>query len=266
MGNKGFFFFFVLSLMACYKPGEGCLDPNASNFDLAADKNCCCTYPPLEIFLNHTWEDTLPLKFNDTLVVDGQKIILLDFKFFLTEFSLYENSKSRACVDSITFFAVFPNKTPVSVTTTDDYLLASRNKNTYEAGTFPFPGSYDSVSFMVGLPLVAQFADPNTLPPEHPLFTAAESMRADNRFLAASLNLVRLSAQPDTLQLNLHEPLSLSLSPPNQRLLVYPGFKARIPLTIKYDRWFSQVDFYQEDSSIIQAVVKNTPNAFIWGE
>jgi hypothetical protein len=47
---KYFIFIMLLyGLQGCYEPQEGCMDVYASNFEVSADRDCCCTYPQLRI-------------------------------------------------------------------------------------------------------------------------------------------------------------------------------------------------------------------------
>ncbi len=45
----------VFFLAGCYEPKEGCLDPQAVNYDVTADEACadCCTWPSLRLSVKH---------------------------------------------------------------------------------------------------------------------------------------------------------------------------------------------------------------------
>lgn len=63
---------FALLFSSCYEDVEGCLDVNATNYDLDADIICpddCCEYPELSIRFRHTY-DGEPLS-SDRFYIDG---------------------------------------------------------------------------------------------------------------------------------------------------------------------------------------------------
>ncbi len=46
-----------MAFTSCVMIDEGCLDPLASNFEVAADRDCCCEYPALTVSVLHRIDD-----------------------------------------------------------------------------------------------------------------------------------------------------------------------------------------------------------------
>jgi hypothetical protein len=252
-----------LFLPACYEPVEGCLDPAALNYDISADKDCCCEYPNLVLSIEHVIFDTLTFRFGDTLSLNGQAVIFNRFQFFLSDIHLKVGANTRSVDDQLTFLANTGGGGTEEVKETDDFLLASRNTNTYEVGTFPYPGNYDSLSLFLGLNPPAQFAIPESFPDGHPLSITSDSMYVDGNYQMLSIELVRFLPQADTLQLEVSEPLRLALGKPDGGFLqVLNGFDATLPLKIAYDDWLRDVNFTGGKQQIVDQIVKNTSNAF----
>lgn len=79
-----------LLLTACYEPQEGCLDPDAANYDLAADDDCsdCCEFPSLSIRIATVWDS---LTFDPASTYQdavGNNFELLNFRYYLGDLQL----------------------------------------------------------------------------------------------------------------------------------------------------------------------------------
>lgn len=88
-------FMMVLLISACYEPQEGCLDPNAVNYDVEADINANCTYPALSIAFGHNWGDTTFSYDATYLDENGEDYQIRFMGFFLRDFEvkLQENGE-----------------------------------------------------------------------------------------------------------------------------------------------------------------------------
>ncbi|MBK7805012.1 MAG: hypothetical protein IPJ51_01650 [Saprospiraceae bacterium] len=85
----------IFSLSSCYTRNEACLDTIATNYDVTADDDCdaCCIYPTMSLNVSHMAGDSVfsPQKMytNDL----GQNYQLLDVRFYLSAFDLYQSDR-----------------------------------------------------------------------------------------------------------------------------------------------------------------------------
>ena len=264
MKNNFTILFFFFLCVGCYQAKEGCVDPVSSNYDLSADKNCCCAYPVFSIRLTHSWQDSLIFRYNDTIVIDGTPLVFLNFQYFISQCKLVNATGSYSIIDTVNYSFLNSSGLLEEGSGTDDIILASRNQNTYSIGAFSFPDTYDSLHFFIGLTTNLSNALPESFPPIHPLAESNSIMRSDSQFLSMHMSFVRFLPEPDTLSISFKKPIVLQLHAPDNNYNVTPGFDFQIPITIRYDSWFDGVDFTEDSISIHNSIVKNTPKAFIW--
>src|SRR5690349_2250009 len=81
----------VLCQQACFEPKYGCLDIAATNFNPAADKDCCCRYPKLLLDVNQVY-DTLVFR-QDSLYpgTGGHLFRIRNVAFYLSDFQLIKD-------------------------------------------------------------------------------------------------------------------------------------------------------------------------------
>lgn len=136
--------FSILVLGSCYTRKEGCLDTLASNYDVASDDACtaCCTYPKLILNIDKvrkigSIDTTLFNKFN-------QAYIIQDVRFYISEFSLYQNQ------NQIKINEVIGTANNTFIAKNDMKILRSVDAS-LEIGTIKAYGQFDSLSFYLGL-------------------------------------------------------------------------------------------------------------------
>ena len=99
----------VLALCSsCYEVVEGCLDTNAVNFAIDADRECedCCTYPTLSIRFVNIWDDgDTSFTFNYNAIYEdagGQAFSFNRITYYLKDFALIEDSGNQVfTVDTV---------------------------------------------------------------------------------------------------------------------------------------------------------------------
>ena len=108
MGKCSYFIisiFIFLSVLACYEPIEGCLDVDASNYNVMADNMCedCCQLPQINIIFSYR-NDGQNFNLGDTLSLPGGSIIVENFFFFLSAIQpIDQNGNPVIISDSIVF-------------------------------------------------------------------------------------------------------------------------------------------------------------------
>jgi len=197
-------FLVLLSFAACYQPREGCLDIEATNFDAAADNNCCCTYPALRLTLLPRF-DTLVWK-PDTAYeyAPGRWFRIHQAVFYLSEFQLVQNGVAIPVSDTLGLSVFGAASDTLREVFTNDFQLIRRTTENYTVGTFRTPGAFESVQFRVGVPDAAQRVIPALTPDGHPLRPQNEGLwlGPDTGFVALKLVFSRDtlgSTVPDTL-------------------------------------------------------------------
>ena len=86
-----FICFLLLStcLIRCYEPVEGCLDIDATNYEVTADNECddCCNLPQMTLLFSYLNNENSFI-LGDTITSLNGNIILNDFYFFLSDIAL----------------------------------------------------------------------------------------------------------------------------------------------------------------------------------
>ncbi len=141
--------FTSLMMVSCTKK-EGCMDPNATNFDATAEKDCCCEYAT-----------TFDLKLNlesyvgPTALAEGgtYNVYGTDVQFDLVQ--MY--------ISNVRFVDAAGNEVA-----SDSYQLVKPEDNEYSVGSFE-AGNYTKLRFDVGIDSVTNHADPSVYPLNDPL-------------------------------------------------------------------------------------------------
>lgn len=257
----------VLYFSNCYEPREGCLDIEATNFDAAADKNCCCTYPVLNLTLLPRY-DTLVWKPDTAYEYSpGKWFRLKQAVFYLSGFQISQGGTALGVSDTVQLKTWGPGGDTTQTTFTDDFLLIRRTVVTYPIGTFQPSGTFDAVQFQLGLPTAAQQVIPALAPTGHPLRPQPEGLwlGRDTGFVALKLVLTRdtlSSTVPDTLLF--HQPDFSGL--PFQQTGTFThesGYDFRLNLAVDFREMFRNVDLSSGDISAWKTqIVANLPAVF----
>jgi hypothetical protein len=257
----------LFSLSACFEPRENCLDIEATNFDAAADKNCCCTYPALKLTLLPRF-DTLVWK-PDTAYqyAPGQWFRLKQAVFYLSDFQLVQSGTAIRVSDTLSLQTWGSSNDTALIKFTNDFQLIRRTAVNYTVGTFRPSGMFESVRFQLGLPDSAQQVIPSLAPQGHPLRPQSEGLwlGRDTGFVALKLVLTRdtfSSTIPDTLLF--HRPDFGAVFVQEDGLFIHEsGFDFKLNLTTDYREMFRDVDLSSGDISAWKAqIVANLPKVF----
>lgn len=162
-------------LTSCFQPETGCLDIEASNFELSADEpcgtddnsgSCPCTYPNISIGILD--QDFAKQNFvrGDIYQVEGGYIRIKSLKFYLSEFRFIRSDGEYIGVEDTITLTTFADE---SALFKDDFLLISQQTNA-SIGMIKQSAIYDSIRFLVGISPAANTADPTTIrSSNHPL-------------------------------------------------------------------------------------------------
>jgi len=268
--NNPFFLFIsvlLLILAACSEPEEGCLDIEATNFNAAADKSCCCEYPELQIELLPRF-DTLVWK-PDTAYeyTPGKWFRLKQIIYYLSDFQLVQNGQAIRVSDTLTMNTWGAANDTAQTIFTNDFLLIRRSAVSYTPGTFRPSGTFESIRFRIGIPDSAQQVIPGLAPAGHPLQLQSEGLwrGRDTGFVALQLVLTRDTASttlPDTLVFSRPDFTNLAL----EKTGVFQhesGYNFKLVLTADYKALFEGVDLSGGDILTWKSqIIANLTKAF----
>ena len=150
-----------LLFTGCYEERVGCLDPDASNYNLGADEPCpaCCTYPSFSVRLSTVWEEgavTAGTRYAD---VNRDSFQLVDFRFYIGDLRLLSSTTELAEPQRPVDLTEEVNGTVRDITLNGNYLLAGlprrsttlgsvqlgRDALTGLSGTYGLPERYRNV-------------------------------------------------------------------------------------------------------------------------
>ena len=233
----------LLVISSCNTREVGCLDPDASKFDLTAEKDCpdCCTYPSLSISLSQKWDDRT-FAVTDTLKdMHQQPYLITDIRFLLSSWRWTDLASNRYTVDSVQFEC--ENE---SFLYTPDLLLIDPRLFTYTLGTIRTSPQMDSVFLSFGLAQDFSCADPAD--PDLPVALQAGSPVRDPA--TGTLHTMRLILKRNP-QVEVLDTLFVSGGIPIA--LAYPfsfdrGINTQWRISVNYADWFRDVDVLNLDS------------------
>jgi len=259
---------FSLVVAGCFEPVEACLDSNATNFDVYADDNCCCTYPTLNVnIIKHVNGE----QFNSAAIVRdtfvnslGQQYKIEAQSFYLSGMKMvYDNGSTSNVLDTLER-PIPANATSDSVIE-DNFGLIRQTSASYSAGSIKENGSIVNVNFVVGLDDQVNMLVPSQLPSSHPLGSNNQSdhfVEGEGyifiRWVLKPIGIsnveeinVRLSGEEIAVNLSLDTPME-----------VVPGSITQIPLIVDYGKWLEGIDFAADQSTIEAQIAQNTSAAF----
>lgn len=260
--------FCLLLLYACNEPRKACLDIEATNFDAAADEDCCCEYPQLRIdsllprFGTLVWKPDTAYEYSP-----GKWFRMKSIVYYLSDMQLYQNGAPVAVSDTLPFKSWGASGDTVNVILVNDFQVVRRSSTAYSMGTFRPGGDFESVQFRVGVPAAAQAVIPGLAPANHPLRLQPENLwrGRDTGYVALQLILTRdtlSTTQPDTLVIGRPD-LDNILIKKDGLFRHESGYDFLLRVRADYRELFRDVDLSNPD--ILQwksQIVANLPNVF----
>ncbi len=254
----------AFGLSSCYEPEEGCLDVAAKNFQVDADMACpddCCEYPSLKLVLSHRVGapgNDEPLRYLTSVYTDAQRQVfrLQKMQYFLSNFTLHASDGNTTKVtDLIDVQSYNPDGSLTDNQLTDDFLLINPSFSTsLTVGEIQVNGTFEAISFSLGLDELANLTDTSSVEEGHPLGSIDDRMFVDEdqgyAFVEAAI--LRDTVATDTI------PAEVSLIGADQRIDYFipfgqpfdlnPGFNISISLHINYATWLNAIEDVRNDS------------------
>lgn len=253
---------------SCSNDEEGCLDIQATNFDVTADVACnsCCTYPALSFRVNHIYTDSL----NFTL--DATYLDAIDSPFTVSSAQMYisdvqlvrADGSSVGVTDELTL--TFSDNTTSVVE--DNFLFVRKSIGNYTSGTIGSintEGTFEKIRFNVGVNPTANHAEISAMPDGHALAGQTESMHIDinEGYIFTKLQIVTDTTSTDFTTYEISSDVNLITIELDYPLNIDAGFDISLIVNMDYNILFNDIDFQNDDeSSIISKLTNNMSNAF----
>ncbi len=267
------FFILLLLLAGCYEPKEGCLDFEATNYDVEADDPCpdCCTYPTLSVQFQHyvslsTSPDTsFAMKYATRYPspMDTNHLFYIDRgRFFISDFKLVRSNGEEVTISDSIWLPLLGGD---SVYVQNNF--SKHDRDIFQAanlGELRTGGDFTGVNFTLGLSPIVRQVWVDTLK------TTALAVENDTLSYNATVGImpvhliIRRDTLPDTTPLDLVFTQERQISLPfEQTVLVEKGFKIKVTLRLDYMVLFKDIDFQNDsDADIWTKIDSQLPNAF----
>ncbi len=147
-----FLIFLIIAMAACQDPTEGCLDLEATNFDAAADEDCCCNYPRLILSYRYFYDnDTMPtFKLDENYALEnGDTVQFRNFAMYISDVGLVQNGTFIIGEDSLKIYKRNPELD--STIQVRNINILRRGSPSSSAGLFPYTGMFEQLRFRFGL-------------------------------------------------------------------------------------------------------------------
>lgn len=259
-----------LILTACYEDVVGCLDVNASNYDLDADEGCpnnnCCTYPTINTSVTHFYAGEA-LR-TDTFYQDaaGNLFRLSLLRYYWSELSLETDDGSLLTpVDSVEFGLVPTLGDTITTTLNNNLVLvSSANSDRLAIGEFRTALNVQSLQGRLGLRDAYQTVAPETVASDQALAFQAGRMHfgLDTGFVQLKLEYDLIEGL-DTLAktVNVFGDQALSLDFP----FIYSlpsGFDIEVLVNSEVSNLLQDVDLSLSSEVIADLLAANALNMF----
>jgi len=253
----------MLMLAGCNARVEGCLDPEARNFDVTVDKNNPgdCTYPSMLLDVSYRWGDTTfrtgTLYTNDM----GQLILVEDAYLLFSQFNFIDNEGIGISVINTTPWQVGVSSQPVELDVPDDFTLVDNARFVFTLGEWNTTTFIGDANFTLGVPDSLTPTDPNNLISSKILdprvFYNTETMS----FALARFTLVRDTSTNDSDIYHISAPPMPFIFEMNKDLNL--GIDDTIRLAIDYQKVFGGIDLTADSTSIASQIANALNDAII---
>jgi hypothetical protein len=256
---------------ACYEPRIGCLDPNATNFDVSADQDTGkCVYPLMVLKISHL-HDGVGLNTDSFYInANNQKYKIREFAYYLSGFTVLSGLQEYPIDDTLhAFKRISPSANDSTrIVLTSDIGLVRRSTVELKAGTFRQVGSFDGMRFDFGLRNEILSVLPGSVragsvlrPQPEMLYDSTNQKYNYGRFIIEHEIVPGQAAVIDTLWLSdvafaVGGNTITKMVPLNQ----IAGFDFKINLALDYKEWLHNIDWTKDMITIKANIAQNLPS------
>lgn len=252
------FFIGATVLVSCNEAIEGCMEPQASNFNPEADTDCCCTYFKVTptFFLRENSLDTFKV---DRTYLDANQdsFKLLNISLLGSEWSLRPQGISEDLSTGATTINLKQTDN-TRVLVQDGFFWVDKATATTIGVSWTEALRYDSLSFKVGLPLGIRTTDQTSIETTgHPI--SLSTLVIGDTLSGLGLTVYR-SSVGDTINYLLSGVYDIGL--PVDFTSAHDQ-ENTFPLGIDVDKLLTNISFEVQDSTtIIKVLEQNVQNSF----
>jgi hypothetical protein len=269
------FIILIFIFVACYENKEGCLDINATNFNVDADIRCsdCCTYPSLRLNILHRIKDAQLDTFYNFMIDQAITLDSMHFfnikniRYYISDIKLKRANGTLVGVNNeIKLSITAPNADTIPFFEEDNFALISRRTpRNNNIGTLSQNGDFVGVQFKIGLAENINQTNPNLVPLPHPLHISSEMYdAASNKYIFNQIELLR-TAGVDTIPTIVNV-----IGDEYVRTIDLPfpfnadiGFNITLTIRVDYREWFKQIDIKNENiEDFVTKVTAGLVNSF----
>ncbi len=239
-------------LLGCYQAKEGCLDNRALNYDVSADRNCCCRYPELIVRTNWVWKGS-PLELDSVYSLGNTRIRLLSAELLVSNFTLKNEGGITIVSDSTRDLLTLEGKVSIR----DDFGQISLANSEVKIPFFIVRSDMDSLAFTVGLPrLGLSPVEGNT----HPLSVEKSHWDAERGFAIFDMKWLAGDDLGDTISCVFYSQTEKGIQiRTSQNIEGELGRNTSVDLTLDMGIWLEGISPSQPDSAIL---LHRLPKAF----
>lgn len=252
----------IVLVVSCNARVEGCLDIEASNFDITIDKHdpSACVYPDLLLNVQYSW-DTLPFAINSFYTNDlDQQLVFLEAYVLVSQFALNGVEEGRLVVEDRVNWFLKDGDGGEFISAIDDFTFVDYSRFSFVLGEWRTTDFVDRLDFFVGVPDTLTPTSVDSLNENHVLRESrAYYSEETNEFATARFVIARDSAQIelDTFVVS-SGPLAYSFSL-SQQLAI--GKDDQVDIKIDFYTIFKGVDLSQDSLDIVQQLADNLEGA-----
>ena len=249
--------------VACNEPIKGCLDIEAENFDVTAEKNDegLCTFPSLLLNVGYAWADTAFVTGVFYINDHDQMLSIEEFHFLFGQFNVSRTGTDEQLVveERTDWWLSDENAFTEAL---DDFTFVDRSRFTFTLGTIVQSGFGESYTFWSSVP--------DTLTPTEPDSTAAESRIQDARALydpdLAQFASARFVIDRDTADSPLDtlvvyaEPFVVSHMLQKE---LRRGFDDTLRIALNLESIFGPIDLTQSNDVIVEQIANSLKGAIV---
>ena len=250
----------LLMMSSCYSRIEGCLIPEAANFDVTADDACadCCIYPKFLINVRHLTGDKL-INANDTLINNfNQQYKILSFVYYLSGFKAIRDDGSKITIEESISFDAGAN----IIETPDDFGIWRLSKTRQELGTVSKYGKFTGLSFYLGVEDNWQIYEPLNLPITHVLTDSLSLKTSDGTLAHQIIRIAKGENFMDTVDYSVKGLSGAVAYQLDTTSVFHIGMNINFTLRADYSKWFKNINLDQNVSMIENQLKENSKGIF----
>lgn len=247
----------LFGLTSCYEELDGCLDPLARNYTLAADKDCddCCEFPAIELRISHKFGSgtyglnrDLVTNVGDTFRVTQQSIYLSSIYFTTPSGDVLENRSSNMYTLNA-----------INVLKPLDFCLIKSTSVVCTAGSARYAGKVNKAHFRVGLEESLTELD-STSVSRDPVLTWREPARANGTYYALYFKVTTSNNQEKVYYVPADDAFEFTSGPGYAN---GAGQAIQFFINIDYFRLFENINFKtMTDDAVVKQIMTNISKAF----